>query len=312
MIDKKLAEKFPFVSNYFENAQKLERMPQSIVFEGLDAYAQLFFALELARIANCKNDKSPECTCINCNWIRSNSHPAINFVSQLHNKPIDDDTKTMISVKQAKLIEKELREGSDYHRFYIFFDAKAQSLAGANKKSYDEFCPSGYEICPNEDFTVNPINKKTFNEAALNVLLKSVEEPPNGTTFVFLTRNRADLLNTIVSRSQVFKLSAKFKKENNNEIAQIFENYPNITFNLAFEISESLQNWAKENEVGADFILNMILDVISNYYKNNCDTKTKTDLKALSEAFLWAKSSMQNKVIFDTLMLKIAKNRGLK
>ena len=310
MFNEIIMKNFPFVSNYFLEAKKQGRFPQSIVFEGLNPYAQLFFALECARLQNCLKDGEVDCDCLNCRWIRQNSHPAVIFVSQMHFKPQGDDSKTVISAKQAKAIEKEIRETSDYHRFFIFFDAKEQSLLGAHKKSHDDFCPEGYSICPNEDWIVNSIDKKTFHESAPNILLKSVEEPPERTTFVFLTKNRADLINTIVSRSQVFKLSTKYQKEDISPIEKIFENYPQVTFDDAFLISEQLQNYIKENELNADFVLNLILQYFSGIYKKSGKPEIQKDIKELSTAFLWAKSAMSNKVIFDTLMLKIARNKN--
>lgn len=63
MISKNLTEAFPFISNYFKELieSSSDRFPQSIVFEGIDPYAQCFFALELARILNCTEDAKGDC-----------------------------------------------------------------------------------------------------------------------------------------------------------------------------------------------------------------------------------------------------------
>ena len=310
MFSKKSQNEFPFVSNYFVQCFNHNRFPQSIVFEGLDPYAQLFFALELARIANCTQDKNPDCDCLNCRWIRSNTHPAINFVSQLHFKPQDDDAKTVISAKQAKAVEKELHESSDYHRFFIFFDAKSTPMSDSAIKSYEKYCPEGFEIIPDNDWSLFHIDKKTFNETVPNILLKSVEEPPERTTFVFLTKNKADLINTIVSRSQVFKLNAKYTKENNNFIFELFSNYPKITCEQAISISDEIQNYIKENEIRSSVVLDNILAYLSDVYKNTGLKKAKDDIKHISQAHLWANSSMSDKVIFDTLMLQIVRGEN--
>jgi hypothetical protein len=52
-----------------------------------------------------------------------------------------------------------------------------------------------------------PEAEQLTTEAA-NALLKIVEEPPRGLIFLFLTENREDLLPTIVSRSQVVRVTA--------------------------------------------------------------------------------------------------------
>ena len=42
--------------------------------------------------------------------------------------------------------------------------------------------------------------------------MKSIEEPPKRTTFIFLTKSKEEILPTIVSRSQCFKLSGLKEK----------------------------------------------------------------------------------------------------
>ncbi len=316
MISKKLAQNFSFVSDYFTLLLDLnpKKFPQSIVFEGLNPYAQCFFALELARVLNCLQDASENCNCLNCRWIRENKHPAVNFVSQLHYKGVSDDSKTVISVPQVKDIEKSLREKSDYHRFFIFFDAKPIPLNECALSSIERYSPVGYNIFPDSSWTLGHINAKTFSPLTPNILLKCVEEPPQGTTFVFLTKNRADLINTIVSRSQCFKLPFVAKKLELCDIKEIFHKYPNINFEDAFLISDKLQNYVKDNEITADFLLDLILAYFVNELQisneDNYISKLQNDINLLSEARKYLNASISQKNVFDTLLLKIA--RGAK
>ncbi len=83
------------------------------------------------------------------------------------------DGKTAISIEQAHQIKNSLALTSDFHRVFIFYDE-----AGLNQK--------------------NP------TDAAVNSLLKIFEEPPERVTFFFLTKNKDDILGTIVSRAQSF------------------------------------------------------------------------------------------------------------
>ena len=312
MIARNLAADFPFVTNYFEQLFKIntEKFPQSIVFEGLDVYAQCFFALELARFLNCLEDRDENCQCLNCRWIRENKHPAINFVSQIHFKPQGDESKTVISVMQAKEIEKSLRETSDYHRFFIFFDAKQNAPENEQQKSLEKYAPDGYDICPGGDWSMGHINTKTFNPSTPNVLLKCVEEPPERTTFVFLTKNRADLINTIVSRSQCFKLPVATKKQDFSFISNYLEKYPSMSLFDALCSSEALQNYIKENDTTIDSLLDTILSYLSFELKNTDNAsyilKLKKDIKALAAAKRHHSAQMSDKVVLDTLFLKMA------
>ena len=313
MIADTLVKKFPFVANYFSLlfSSKVRKFPQSIVFEGLDVYAQCFFALELARVLNCLEDGKEDCQCLNCRWIREAKHPAVNFVSQIHYKTSDDESKTVISAIQAKNIEKSLRETSDYHRFFIFFDAQSTPLSSVQTDSLRKYSPNLYQICPNNDWSMRHINTKTFNPLTPNILLKCIEEPPERTTFVFLTKNRADLISTIVSRSQCFKLPANMEKIDIFEISKIFEKYPDITIHDAFLISENLQIYIKENELSADFVLDVVLAYLIKQLRFADDEayiiKLQDDINNVAEARKYSSALVSEKNIFDTMLLKFAK-----
>ena len=61
MINTYFKDKFPFAYNYFSTLLELvknkqRQFPQALIFEGADTENQYLFALELARILNCKKD----------------------------------------------------------------------------------------------------------------------------------------------------------------------------------------------------------------------------------------------------------------
>ena len=105
-----LEEKYPFLTNYFrsgiENSDR--NIAHCILFYGSDLQAQYELALEIARLLNCTGDRSNECNCLNCRWIRNNQHPAVLTVSKVDNKEPDDKTKNVISAAQARAIKNKL------------------------------------------------------------------------------------------------------------------------------------------------------------------------------------------------------------
>ena len=105
-----LSDKYPFLTNYFTQALTTSNraLPQSILFYGNDFEAQYTLSKEIARLLNCQNDKSDNCECLNCKWIREDAHPAILTISRVDNKPDDDDSKTVISIKQSQMIKENL------------------------------------------------------------------------------------------------------------------------------------------------------------------------------------------------------------
>ena len=313
MLNPFFEEKFPFVYNYFSTlldfcSNGKRNFPQALIFEGQDTVSQYLFALELARVLNCQKNGETDCSCTNCRWIRSHQHPCVSNVSQIHYKGDDDATKKVISVAQAKKIESDLMFGSDYHRFYIFFSSLKKEYQEDELKEFRELSYSD-----DINFAIEPLSFKTFHPACPNALLKSVEEPPKNTTFIFLTTSRENILSTIASRCLIFKFEGKrILKERNDLINQIFSKYPKIDYVEALEISSKLQQYLKENYLPIVKVLDMILDYFSeilnsNNQNNGLYLKIKNDIHFVSEAQKQAQSNIQDGIILDTLLLKIAR-----
>ena len=224
MINKIFKSKYPFLSNYFENYFKSKkRFPQSIVLEGLDTVSQYFFALELSRITNCLENGDENCTCLNCKWIKEGKHPSIVNVTPIDFK--EDNTKTVISVKQIEKITSSINETSDYHRFFIFCNAKIMPYDEITNKKFEEYKNEGFTLDV-EDWQPLPLNRKILQEEASNALLKSVEEAPDKVSFIFLTDTKENIIQTITSRSLVFK-TPSVPIKNEVDFSEFFENYPN-------------------------------------------------------------------------------------
>ena len=219
-----LSDKYPFLTEYFTGAltSKERALPQSILFYGNDLDAQYTFALEIARLLNCKEEKKDDCECLNCRWIRENSHPAILTISRIDNKPDDDDSKTVISIKQSQMIKETLVSASEFHRVFIFCDK-------------------------DDDGNISGLNPVNFQAETANSLLKIIEEPQPGVTFIFLTRYIDDVLSTIISRSQCFFVPSFKKLEYNYDcISGIFTNYFEFERKDVFDISQKLCDLTKD------------------------------------------------------------------
>ena len=240
-----LSDRYPFLTDYFNKLLSSENhpLPQSILFYGNDLEAQYILANEIARFLNCKNNRADNCECLNCKWIRENSHPAVITVSRLDNKPEDDDSKTVISVKQSNSIKESLMNSSEFHRVFIFCDR-------------------------DDNGNIAGLNQQNFQAETANSLLKIIEEPQPGVTFIFLTRYIDDLLSTIISRSQCFFVPAgQCKTKDFSIINGVFNNYWEINRKDLFDVSQRLQDLTKENDIND--ILDSIQEYILNVLKNN-------------------------------------------
>ena len=312
MINHYFREKFSLAYNYFSSLLEQvslnnKKFPQALIFEGNDTLNQYLFTLELARNLNCKNQCDENCSCVDCKWIKSFTHPAINIVSQIHFKPEGDETKTVISVKQAKEIENQLALSSDYHRFFIFFSSK--------EKDYDpfelnDFVKLGYSSDIN--YSIEPLEYTTFHPKTPNALLKSIEEPPEKTTFVFLTNSKENILPTIVSRCFAFKLSTKSAKKGYFDIINIIKDYPNFNYSNALYVADSFVELTKGG-VDCEDILVEFIEYLKDLMLKNLDNtillaKIQNDINLVNKALKYYRAKIQDKNLFEGLMLEMARN----
>jgi len=258
-----LSDRYPFLTKYFENGIKNpeKQIAHSILFYGNDLNAQYSLALYIARLLNCKKDKNYDCNCLDCNWIINGEHPAVLTFSRIENKPEDDDSKIVISVKQANMIKQSLMNSSDFHRVFIFCDR-------------------------DEDENIAGLNRFNFQEETANALLKTIEEPPQNTTFFFLTRDKEDLISTIISRSQCFFVPS-FERENAewNNIKDVFENYFEFERRDVFKIANELNTVSKNPIETLEQMQNYILSLMkSNLQNKTLIVKFLNDIEAVEKA----------------------------
>jgi DNA polymerase-3 subunit gamma/tau len=65
-------------------------------------------------------------------------------------------------------------------------------------------------------------NVDRLNESATNALLKTLEEPPGGVSFILTTRRKGAVIPTILSRCRTYGFSGRDAEESNTVITRIF------------------------------------------------------------------------------------------
>ena len=219
-------EKYPKLIEYFESGinNPDKSSAHCILLYGNDLNAQYEVALEAARMLNCKGSHTPDCDCLNCRWIRENNHPEVRTISKVDNKPSDDDAKTVISIAQARMIKNDLLITSEYHRVLIFCDKEKHG-------------------------SIAPLNMINFPEAAANALLKTFEEPPSGTTFFFLTRDKSDVITTVLSRAQSFFVPSKLEENSDFSLVKdAMDFFLEIERGQVLDFNEKLLALTTDNE----------------------------------------------------------------
>ena len=272
-----LYDDYPFLMKYFNSGISAETDEQKVshclLFYGSDIDAQYSLALEVSRLLNCKEGKNQDCQCLNCKWIRENKHPAVITVSRIDFKPDDDKTKTVISIRQTQEIRSMLMMTSDYHRVVIFCDKDDEG-----------------KLCG--------LNYKVFQEEAANSLLKTFEEPPQNTTFIILTKDKTDMISTIISRCQCFFVPSK--KNDNFDVNLAYDLtsiYTEQSQAKVFEFQNKMLELMKENPSVIDCFETALYQILRNNLNNKpLILKIKNDLKFIeySKQQLQLDMSVQN------------------
>lgn len=267
-----ISQKYPKLFDYFKNGiiDSDKNISHCLLLWGPDIKSQCELALEIARLLNCNEDKSSSCNCLNCRWTREQTHPAVKIYTRLDFKETgagDDEESTKgkknINISQAKAIISELAVTSDYHRVYIFCDR-------------------------DEDGNLLPLNQVNFPEATSNALLKTFEEPPQNTTFIFLTKDKSDIISTVVSRAQSFFVPSAIEEVHNFELVEdVISNYWTIERGQVLEFEKKLLGLISENEPKEVFtqIQNYMLETIkANSSNKHLFYRLVKDLEAVEEA----------------------------
>lgn len=283
-----MKNKYPFLMKYFNNGinNETKNIAHCILFYGSDLQAQYDLALEISRILNCKNTKNNNCQCLNCNWIRENKHPAVLTISRFDNKAADDANKknTNITINQAREIKNSLMVTSDYHRCLIFCDK-------------------------DNDGNIQGLNHLNFQTETANALLKTFEEPPSNTTFFFLTKDKSDIITTVVSRAQCFYVpSMRDENQDYTLVKDVMDSYLELERNEVLEFNDKILELTKENDVL--LIFTQMQNYIQSLLKTNLDNTTLkikliNDIKAIEQAKKENKLGMHIQTIVENLSFNL-------
>lgn len=265
-----ISKKYPQLLEYFKSGiyDENKNMSHCLLFWGPDIQSQCELALDVARLLNCSKDGNDSCDCLNCKWVREQTHPAVKIYTRLDFKEGSSDEeetkgKKNINIAQAKSIISELSITSDYHRVYIFCDR-------------------------DEEGNLLPLNQINFPEATSNALLKTFEEPPKNTTFIFLTKDKSDIISTVVSRAQSFFVpSVVIENQEYNLVEDFISNYWTTGRNQVLDFENKMSALIAEH--GAMVVFSQIQNYLLSMIKTNSQNKPlfykfMDDMKSVEDA----------------------------
>ena len=265
-----ISKKYPQLLEYFKSGiyDENKNISHCLLFWGPDIQSQCELALDVARLLNCSKDGNDSCDCLNCKWVREQTYPAVKIYTRLDFKEgssDDEETKGKknINIAQAKSIISELSITSDYHRVYIFCDR-------------------------DEEGNLLPLNQINFPEATSNALLKTFEEPPKNTTFIFLTKDKSDIISTVVSRAQSFFVpSVVIENQEYNLVEDFISNYWTTGRNQVLDFENKMSALIAEH--GAMVVFSQIQNYLLSMIKTNSQNKPlfykfMDDMKSVEDA----------------------------
>ncbi|EKE02499.1 MAG: DNA polymerase III subunit delta' [uncultured bacterium] len=290
MFNEKLKARQPIATKFLEAAIKSNKLNHAYMFTGSDIIEQYYIAMQVGKILNCENETgADDCACTNCSWITQNRHPAVITISPVDYTYGNPDSKgsTVISVNQARYLLNALATSSHYHRVVIFTGA-AEGKEYAKKA---ELLFSDYEniLKPpalakddseieRSDWIPLPIKYETFNPAAPNSLLKTLEEPNPNVTFFFLTRDKEDMIDTIVSRCQVIPVLAKSSQSTGvNILGDLLNSFPPKTHAEAIYLSEQFVALSKQEAYELEDLLDSLQQYLYQMVKINHDNRPQAE-----------------------------------
>ncbi len=218
----------PVAARFFQQALRSQSLAHAYVLKGQALASMYRFSLGLSQVLNCtaKPTDTVACgECQQCKWTADNANPAVMTVSRLtcvaddKGEPLGEDalkkhfSKTSspknITTGSVRWMMRQVALSSNVARVVIFTDFEESPVSDH---------PS--DIVPPVEWTnrvdasvvqllVRPLSPVIFNQASANRFLKTLEEPPPNTLFLFLTDAEENLLATIRSRCQVVPFAAE-------------------------------------------------------------------------------------------------------
>lgn len=193
------------IKNQLIQTVKENRVSHAQLFLGPEGCGSLPLALAYAQYISCEN-KQPADSCGECNSCRKYTrliHPDLHFSYPFFAKHKDDTAVTFI---------KEWREAF-LNNPYLNLDEWRNQLDAENKQANINIAECHQII---QKLSLKPFEAEykvlimwlpEYLDKEGNTLLKLIEEPPQKTLFLLVAQNQDQILNTILSRTQLVKIN---------------------------------------------------------------------------------------------------------
>ena len=199
------------------------RIPHAMMLLGPEGNGNLPLALALAQYVQCENKQEDDScgTCPSCLKNQKFIHPDVHFTFPVVTRkagetPVSSD---YITEWRSALAQNPYMNANDWlqgigaenRQGNITVKECHEIIKGMSLKTYE----SNYKI--------QIIWLAEYLKEAGNTLLKIIEEPPSDTIFILVVENIEQVLNTIISRTQLIKANAIDDNDMKQALLQRFE-----------------------------------------------------------------------------------------
>lgn len=210
---------------------RLNRLGHALLFSGPQECGQLAAALALSQIMVCTNQQENGLACENCNSCKKAAkliHPDIHFTyPTVGSKAI---SKSFLSQWREIVLENPFLKKLDW----------LNKIEAGNSQGNitNKECEEIIKTLSLKSFEANVKIQIIWQAEKLglqgNTLLKLIEEPPPGTLMILTTSAEENILNTILSRTQLFH----FRRAALEEVRDHLINYKQIEAQQAAQLAE--------------------------------------------------------------------------
>lgn len=278
------------------------RIPHASLFVGPEGSGSFALALAFAQYINCTGDKSSGDSCGQCPSCRKYSilsHPDLHFVYPVKRRDDHTDSDTYIG---------EWREfvgRSPYFSLAQWTDEMSGNVQALISKNDAVTIHRKLSMKPYEaQYQVLIMWKpELMNETAANRILKILEEPPSNTLFMLVSESSAEILPTILSRTQIIKvptvdeddlvkaISAMYQKDEAE--ARHYAHMANGNVLTAMGVMDD----AEESRANLDFFTLVM---------RTCYTRNVMDMMGMAEEFSkkFTREQLKNRLVYSQRMLR--------
>lgn len=232
------------IKNRLRNSVKEQRVSHAQLFSENEGYGALALAIAYAAYINCPNRTEEDAcgVCPSCVKFKKYMHPDLYFVYptvKAEDKRISKDYfKDWLALLEesdcyCNLADWVEKLNTNNKQTMIYVEEADHILKTMNYKSYE----SEYKI------VIIWLVEKMQHQAAPK-LLKILEEPPEKTLFLLITQSQEEILSTIKSRTQGFRLPPIDMESLTADIKSNFGDLPNDKIGRIVNLSEGSRSKA--------------------------------------------------------------------